>query len=61
MKIVMRVESILLTFSRLADESEITYPDLVFGESGTCGTCTCQLVKFEIFNSRKIRKVIVSL
>ena len=43
-------------FSRLADESGITYPDLVFGESGAFGTCTCKIVKFEIFNSRKIKK-----
>ena len=58
MKIVM---SLSLMFSSLTDESGITYPDLVFGESGRCGTCTCRLVKIEIFNPREIKTVMVSL
>ena len=38
---------------RLADESGITYPDLVLEESGTCETCTARLVKYLILEKLK--------
>ena len=54
-------ESLLLMFFRLADEFGIIYPDLVLEKSGTCKTCTGRLVKYELSNPIKIKKVIVSL